>query len=726
MPTVKPHVQGYGHTHDEETRLRPEGAPRGSLKLMATNLANRFDRRDGRIERARQMLMGRLTIPLPAKIVEKVIKIAGSGNIAEGLAVRLPQGTVVPLKAVNVVQRKRPRLKRARGLGMMKMQRSSHVEKWVNAALEMVQDGGRPLFDWMKCVELLFNEGEAAVVVMPRDAGWDQVPSFLSQEGDGLSIRKLYQRDKDGKRRSEYKKEHRHDFKVDVSKSREVYDATLTDWMARRLPWTIRVIHASDCFPLFGPNDSLDGMLVRQVYSRNDMVEKGYRWEGMDDHLTPVDPNTHTHSAGQEVTVYEWYGKATCGCVYALYEVEGKKTWKVDDEDQKVDDAINLSEEYGLTRLPVAYEYGWHFDSREPQDRGLPFIFPFIQSLLGVDALATATTFHTWWLAFGGKFYKPDPELPPEAWLHEGQPRKFDMEPMTFQALPGLIQDVGNRSVGEDVFKLVGLMTGAVEQEMPGGGGQAFGAGSAQSGLDRSMMRNYLEDSLSQVLMGAKNLYEFAGEVILELACKMLDRMDEEEEEDIDGIPVYVTLDPGPKGERSPKAEEELIVLEPGDAGIVYDCIAFFPTKHGEFLAQGQQLAEFVKQELATFEEFREMVFGDEAPEETRIAIYVNKILNSPLGQEYILELAMEYLGEDKMKQMVQRQRGGQMTEGGTPTAALTGIFPGNPGNVMSGMGGASAGRQELGGAVSAGLGSRDASRVSAARSASASGPTNL
>lgn len=711
-------IDGYGQQIKEQDRLRPTGAPRGSLKIHCQNLAQRYQRRDDRIFKARNMLLGQLVAPFPPKIAEKIMKVSGSSAVLDALRVRLPQGTVVPLKTVNVLQRKRPKLKRARGMGVLKMQKSTHVEKWVNAALETIQASDQPLLNWAKLVELLFNEGEAALLIMPIDAGWERVPGLTDKDGN---IRKMYQRDSKGRSQREYTKAKRKDFEPDMGKSRQVYDDTLTDYMARRLPWSVRVIHATDCYPMWGPNDELDGMMVRQVYSRNDLIKRNFRWSDMDSHLSPVDDTMGTYASGPEVTVYEWYGKDENGDIYVLYEVEGRDTWRVNSEDKRIDGWINLTEEYGLCRLPCTYKYGWHFDTKEPQDKGVPFIYPFIQSLLGVDSLATATVFHTWWMSFGGKYYKPDQNLPAEAWLVEGEPRTIEMEPMTLKAIAGDIQDVGNKQVGEDAHRLIGLMSGAVEQEMPGGGGGAFGAGSAQSGLDRSIMRNYLEDSVSQTFLGAREAYEFAGEILLELADKML-----EYEEDIDGLPVFANIDPGPKGANATKQEAELIILESGDAGVVYDMTAYFPTKHGEFLAQGQQLAEFVKQELATFEEFREMVFGDEAPEETRIAIYVNRILNSEIGQQYIMELAMEYLGEDKMKRMVKAQNEGQMTEGGTPQAALTGVFPGNPGNVMSGMGRGVGGKQALGGAVSAGLGNRDQTRLSAQRSATGSGPEQI
>lgn len=664
---------------------------RGQIKFWAQRLAASNARRDIRIQQSRDMLLGNLIVPIPEKMQNKIAQVIGSTNTdRDAMRARLPQGTVVPLKTVNVLQRKRPRLKRkAIGITIPAKAEATKIEQWVNAALESNQSDGKSLFDWGKAVHLLFNEGEGACVVSMIDAHWEKVPSFemvLEGKDDTKSVRSIYSRDSRGRRKTNqyYKKNKEKKYIEDHTKSKDAYDEILTDFMARNLPFMVQVIHATDCFPIWGNNDSLQGMIIRRIYDRKELIKRNYIWGGQDTLTTHSLDNQY--SSGPEVTVYELFAYNENGEPFWAVEVDGEETKKILDDNTQVEAKVNLYQEYGLTRLPCTYQYGWHFDMQDPQDRGVPFIYPFIRSLLGVDCLATATIFHTWWGAFGGIGYVPDPNLPAEAWLFEGKPRTFDLEPMTAIALPGQVQDLKGGDVGQDVHRMISLLAGAVEQEIPGGGGQAFGGGAAQSGHDRSLMRTYLEDSVSQTLLGAKTMYEFAGEIILELACNLT------ETDDI-SIPVYESPEHGMLGKNKSELQTQIIELDPGDAGIVYDLTAFFPTKHGEFLAQGEQLRSFVKDELATFEEFREMVFGDEQPEETRIAIIVDKLLfQTPIGQQYVMELAMEYLGEGKMKEMMKLQLEQQMTQGGTPVAALSGLFPGTPTPSPQQMGGANSG----------------------------------
>jgi hypothetical protein len=95
------------------------------------------------------------------------------------------------------------------------------------------------------------------------------------------------------------------------------------------------------------------------------------------------------------------------------------------------------------------------------------------------------------------------------------------------------------------------------------------------------------------------------------------------------------------------------------------------------------------------------------------------------------MQMAFEYMGEEKQKEMTKLIEQNLMTQAGMPTALMDGVFPtaptgstapggGNPGNVMSqqpgqtaGMGSASPARQSLGGIVAGGQGTASANRDS-------------
>jgi hypothetical protein len=74
---------------------------------------------------------------------------------------------------------------------------------------------------------------------------------------------------------------------------------------------------------------------------------------------------------------------------------------------------------------------------------------------------------------------------------------------------------------------------------------------------------------------------------------------------------------------------------------------------------------------LATFEEYREKVYGDQYPHITRIKIWFDQWLMTEEGRGRIAELAGEMIGtglEDELKALIES---GEMTDDGIPLAAL-------------------------------------------------------
>lgn len=687
-----------------------------ALKLTWDKLNLNNQRRNDRLKLTRQMLAGELRTEIPEEFEIKN---------RENYRVRLPQGTTVPLKTVNVLQRKLPKLRRnAIGVGPGPAARASKLENWSGAVMDNI-------FDWDTTIDWMFNEAEVCAAVTPMDAHWEIVPTFEEvleelvpdpnehQEDPKRArtqkvyattsrIRPMYLRDDKGRAKNDpyYKRNKKAEFKPSVQSSSDAYDEILTDHRARNLPWQVRIINASDVYPIFGANRKLEGVIIKQQYKRNQLIKRNLIWDDMDVLLQPSPDGFNTIP---DLTLYEYIGYDENGDPIMAYSVDGKTTQfqkgaanTPEDPLRQADAKINLREEYGLTRLPVSYTYGWHYATRDPQDSGVPFIWPFIPSLLGADALATATVLHSWWTAFGGWFSSPDPKMDPRAWMENGKMIQPRIKPMSVTIVPGPVTPAVHSGVGQDVYKMISMMMGAVEQEMPGASGGAFGASGATSGHDRSLMRDYLEDSVSQVLKGASSMYSYVASILLEYACHMADKFDM-------GIPVYRNVEVGPKyggrSLRSGKPITEMLTLDPGDVGINYDLEAYYPHMPGENPVLTQQLAEMVKQKLATFEEYRLYAFGDESPEETRIIIAVDEmIFETDIGRNYIYQLAFEYLGEDRQQEMAKLIEQNLMTKDGMPTALIQGVFPsspsggapsgstapggGNPGNVMSGMGG--------------------------------------
>lgn len=714
--------------------LSPDSARAATIKALFTNGKDKYAPRDERINYTRQMLAGELRTEIPPEF---------ELQDKEKFRVRLPQGTTVPLKTINVLQRKRPHVKRYPvGAGPAADQRSTKIERWLNSVMDK-------LFDWDTAIDWQFNEAEVLVVTLPREVDIEKVPSLMEayEENKGnkgepkQGIRNMYRRDSKGRPRNDKYYQNRsgskRTFEVDEDMSAKAYEDVLEDFRASNLPWETRVISATDSVPIFGRSGKLEGVVYAEKYRVNELVRRGLRWEGQHGILEHVsdDPHGSYYSAGSpEVTVYTYLGYGWNGHPFITYTVDGKPTKQRQVRDEKeieADVLVDLYEEFGLSKLPATYTYGWHFAHKNPAMRGIPFVWPFIPSLLGADALASATVLHAWWNAFGGWFVQMDPTLDPRALLENGKPREVKIKPMTVQYVGGMPHPAVHPGVNQDVHRMIGMMMGATEQEMPGSKGGPGGA-AATSGFDRSLMRDYLEDSVSQVLKGAKVMYQYHASIILEYADHLAESWDM-------GIPVYAPLNVGPqlgldqKPNRN-KITREILTLDPGDAGINYEVEAFYPRLPGENIALAQQLAEFVKQKLATFEEFRQVAFGDENPEETRIMIQVDEmIFETPVGRNYVMQLAFEYMAEERQAQMAKLIEQDLMLKNGMPKAIMDGLFPGepqgtpppgggNPGNVMSGMGSTSPARQALGGTVAGGNMTASMQRSAGAQAAMGSG----
>jgi hypothetical protein len=112
-------------------------------------------------------------------------------------------------------------------------------------------------------------------------------------------------------------------------------------------------------------------------------------------------------------------------------------------------------------------------------------------------------------------------------------------------------------------------------------------------------------------------------------------------------------------------------------------------------------------------------------------------IFETPVGRNYIMQLAFEYMAEERQAQMAALIEQDLMLKNGMPRGLMEGLFPeaaqgtppeggGNPGNVMSGMGRTSPARQSMGGIVAGGNMSAAQGRVAQAQAAGGMGAGNI
>lgn len=641
---------------------------------------------------------------------------------AENLVVSLPQKMIVPLKTVNVLSRKRPRLQRhSIGNALDAEFTASNIESWVNAAVEK-------RLDWGELIGKLFLDGECAVIVCPTLASWQHAPDFMdsltSEEFSELDseTRTRYKRadddgepiheddDEDEKPRRRRKKQKlqgsnkyvrvngrgepmprqeylrdsenrspdheyytnalnkgkRRVFRENRKKTEEAFEQGQKHWLSSQLPFKVSVLSATDCIPIFGVDNQLEGLIVKRSFNRETLLSRNYIWEEDSDLLT----QTHPDQEG-EVTLYEYWGVDRDGTPYVAYSVNGAQThfrsWGHDGSEEKCDAIVDLRKEFGLRRLPVMYFYGLHFETDDLRNKGVPFLWPILGALMGVEALASTVLVHSYSTAFGSWGIAVDPQILrdyPDLLVENGKPRTFNFAPMTTAYLPGRPYPLVHPGVGKDINNLMNMLMDAAGSMSPSD--IAFGGSGATSGHDRALSREYLETSMNQVLNGALSAYQFIGEMALEICANITK---------LTGVtvPVYATV-PVPqlkKRKNSSNPARQILELMPSWLGPVYDLKAFYPQSAGESMAEVAQLAQLYLQGLVTFREFRERGFGDENPAATLIEIYTDQYLKADAGRAEIAQIAAEMMGADSDAEKQKLIDEGRLTPGGTPLAAL-------------------------------------------------------
>lgn len=629
---------------------------------------------------------------------------------AENLVITFPQKMTVPLKTINVLGRKQPKLQRDPvGLGPGPQITASNIETWVNAATEKK-------IRWGELIGKLFDDGECAVIVIPSLADWQKAPDFmdslseeefskLDEETQGryrrvneyddpqsldtedttessnyIQVNKdgeplpqeRYLRDTSGRAQDDpyYTENSRRKFKESRKHSRKAFEDEQAHWLKENLPFRISLVSATECCPIFGTDDELIGLIIRRTFNREFLLSRDYVWEDDADLIVPASKNTMDNTVG-EVVLYEYWGTDIDGVPYVAYSVNGNATYfrggDAEDTDLLADAVIDLRKEFGLRKLPVKYCWGLHFETDDYKMRGVPFLWPVLGAISGIEALATSVLVHAYATAFGSWGVAADPQIfnqHPDVFLENGRPRNFSFAPMTTTILPGRPYPLVHPGVGKDVQNLMNMLMEASSSMAPSE--LAFGGGQASSGHDRSLSRDYLETSMNQVLDGALQAYNFIGETILEICCGITKMTGT-------NVPVYATV-PVPqitgKANRSYE-RREIVELLPKWVGPIFNLRAFYPQDAGENLAELQQLAQLLLQGLVTFREFREKGFGDQNPAATLIEIFVDQYLRTDAGKAEIAQLAAELMGADADKEkqaLIDQQR---LTASGTPMAAL-------------------------------------------------------
>lgn len=382
---------------------------------------------------------------------------------------------------------------------------ADQLEAWINA-VEQDESGGT---DYDAMTGLAVQDGEWASLVLPRMAGMRRPPSYMekrSEDKNGnltvLSPKAVYDRDERGRPSDKPNYAGRSE-----RQSRKAYDDAYERWLANNPCWETRLISATDCAPImtrgFGRRRwECTGLVVRTRYEPETLLARGWAWDGMDKHeMIPREFGTDSlYGDGGMVYLYEAYILDKDDLPFLAYSVGGQETWQEKPEGER-EAVVKLSTEFGLDRPTWAYHYGLHFED-DPAFRGVPFIWPLVPTLLNLEGIRTAIGAAAWRNSFSGKVIRPDPNVPPTAYLDgHGQFKAWE-DPVPGQTKPiyGEVVPIEQARVGDDAYRMLAehrqqLMMASPDQSQ-------YGAGQGESGHAMVVGHDLLMNSKRQLRDG--------------------------------------------------------------------------------------------------------------------------------------------------------------------------------------------------------------------------------
>src|SRR5262245_46772551 len=260
------------------------------------------------------------------------------------------------------------------------------------------------------------QDGEWAVAVMPAETDWAYVPTY-SEEG--------YRFDSHDRTPDEAGYSGR-----DGARPRRAYDRDRADWLASQQYVVIDLIDPTDCAPILvrgtrGRRFEARGLVVRRLFSREDLLGRGYRCDCLASEKATLIPRGDRPSKigkGGKLWLYTAYltlwdedDETLVPCV--AYSVGGYDTSRVDRTDGSEQAAvINLRAASGISTPMWGYYDGLHTADPDPDRVGIPFMDAYADLVLALERMLAAGVAHAERSAFRGSWVEPGENVPPEAY----------------------------------------------------------------------------------------------------------------------------------------------------------------------------------------------------------------------------------------------------------------------------------------------------------------------
>ena len=636
-----------------------------------------------RQRRARDFLRGRISANLPPAIRDAAIRHGNaSTGVSDVLEYHAPQILVRAMAMVAEFASKAPQPKRhpvarARESGSV----SNRIERVATGLMGQ-------LWGYRQSCDPLLLDSEAASTVIPATAHWaeplDQydvikpdewrrLPDDLRALWDwkpedgtdtGGSFRRYarrYRRDSDG--RPEWDDEYelgKRPFRENTKKSAEAVEEEIEQRVRSRFPLEVALLLPPQFAPINprweGDHLTLDGIARRERLGGTDLYKRGYRWAKAGPALIPNEGMTSV----APVTLDTLLLQDGDGCPYLIYSVDGCRTWK-QDADQDFNDSIDLADRYGFDFLPIAYSWGLHTLSADPDDCVIPFLEPLIVPSLMRDRLVAMTDFHTAQTSCGGWFVEIDPKI------HETMPElaqrpQFKVTQMAATPVPGRVTPAVHPGAGPGL---------AVQKEildmdlLAAQGPQAADAGSGihQAIIDRDQNRG-----MSMAWDGVDGLYAAtATNGLRALACLARNL----------GRPITINVLTEMPDNDTTSNTKSTVVVDPDMFGGDYRVIAWRPDEWGSNPTKQAMLMQAQKDGQATWVEMREAI-GDPDPIGSLAQIFTEKlIMESEEGKQLVLDEVAKLNNDLQELERAKLRRDKLLNEQNVPTGMAGGVGDG-------------------------------------------------
>lgn len=594
---------------------------------------SRYDTSMRQMQAARDLLAGRIKAPLDASI------LPGEDD-REALRSSTPAKYWLPMRIAAKIQAKEYRIKRYPiGIGQRAMSAATKVEQVDNAAADMLYPDG-PVTD------NLLNEGACFVVTQPQMSLWSATPDSMYDDPESRTkISKRYAVDSKGRGEDDdYYVESKRQFKPNESKSAEYFTSVEKDYRARNVPIEMRALSCREAIPLNprrkGDEMLVDGLIRKSEWSVSSLLQAGYRW-GESGHMEPSGPEGTMGSGGtKNLTMHELWYVAPNGHVYTSYCVDGKTTYKNDAEA-----VIDLTEEYGIECLPVAFDYGLGFDGEiNPNDRPVPFVNIFGRSWLNEDTAKTFMLVRGYKEANLFRAVKLDANLMQVLGVTDAPP-PLEIKPGFISYILGDMQDMNSSAGMREMIDLIGLLRSNLDDQLPssdalGGGDDVAGYARIRAGIDVLSM-------FGQVMRGRRNLKAASMAHFNEqVAC--IGRKHRP-------VCLFVNQEiPVEQRVSQQSSTRAIIEIDPEMFGDVWQVTAEVPAEIGDNMALAQVLSEHHDRGKIPHEWLLEKGYGDPAPDVTIAKIQAEKAMNTPLGLAQLNMMAAKIAGDEQMADIME------------------------------------------------------------------------